>query len=57
MTVVLTVVMCLIVPVTYEFVMVMLATMEDITFFEIDLPKLQGCIDDYDLKEALDSSI
>lgn len=49
--------MCLTVPVTYEFVMVMFTTMDDIAFFETELPKLKGCVDEYDIKEALDASI
>jgi hypothetical protein len=43
----------LFIPVTYEFVMVMLATMSDVKFFQDELPKLDGCIDDFNVKEAI----
>ena len=41
------------VPFTYEVIMVMLETMKDVEFFKNSMPKLEGCIDEYNIKEAL----
>lgn len=41
-------------PTTIAFSKIMLATMADVTFFRDDLPKLDGCIDSYNIKEAID---
>ena len=40
-------------PFTYEVIMVMLETMKDVDFFKNSMPKLEGCIDEYNIKEAL----
>ena len=40
-------------PVTYEFVMVMLNTMEDLEFAKNELPKIDGCLDQYVTTEVL----
>ena len=46
-------IMLLSVPFTYEVIMVMLETMKDVEFFKNSMPKLEGCIDEYNIKEAL----
>ena len=43
-------------PTTIAFSKIMLATMADVTFFRDDLPKLDGCIDSYNIKEAIDQA-
>ena len=53
MTLLLLAIMILSVPFTYEVIMVMLDTLEDVDFFKNSMPKLDGCIDDYNIKEAL----
>ena len=53
MTIMLTAIIILSVPFTYEVVMVMLETMGDIDFFKNTMPELEGCIDDFNIKEAL----
>ena len=53
MSVILTAIGVLSVPISYEYTMVMLETMEDEKFTKTDLPKLEGCIDDYNIKEIL----
>ena len=45
MTLMTTAIMILSIPFTYEVVMVMIETMEDIEFFKTSMPKLDGCID------------
>ena len=53
MTLMLTTVMILSIPFTYEVVFVMLDSMSDIEFFKNTLPKLEGCMDEYNIKEVL----
>ena len=53
MTMLLSTIMVLSVPFTYEVIMVMLETMKDVDFFKNSMPELDGCIDDYNIKEAL----
>ena len=53
MTMLLSTIMLLSVPFTYEVIMVMLETMKDVDFFKNSMPELDGCIDDYNIKEAL----
>ena len=53
MTLMLLAIMILSIPFTYEVVMVMIETLDDIEFFKNAMPKLDGCIDDYNIKEAL----
>ena len=47
------VILLLYIPVTYEFVTMMLSTMEDVRFFQDDLPILAGCIDEFNVTEAI----
>jgi len=44
------------IPATTAFVIVMLNTMEDVEFFSDELPKLEGCISAYNVKEAIDKA-
>ena len=44
------------VPTTIAYARLMTATMADVKFFRDDLPKLDGCIDDYNIKEAIDQA-
>ena len=53
MTLMLTAIMVLSIPFTYEIVFIMLDTMSDIDFFKNTLPKLEGCIDEYNIKEVI----
>ena len=44
------------VPTSIQFVFTMLTTMKDVEFFRDDLPKIDGCIDEYNIKEAIDTA-
>ena len=44
------------VPVTYEFVIVMLETIDELQFFQDKMPLLDGCLDDFSIKKAIDVS-
>ena len=49
----LTAVMILSIPFTYEVVMLMIETMSEIEFFKNTMPKLETCMDEYNIKEVL----
>ena len=53
-TLLLFIILVLWVPALYEFIMVLLTTYEEVDFFKNSLPKLSGCIDAYNVKEAID---
>ena len=56
LTILLTIIMALCIPIAYEFAMIMIETMEDEEFTKNDMPKLSGCIDEFNIKEALVAS-
>jgi len=53
LTMLLTAVMILSIPFTYEVVMLMIETMSEIEFFKNTMPKLETCMDEYNIKEVL----
>lgn len=53
LTTLLQIIMVLSIPISYEYVVVMLETIQDEQFMKTDMPKIAGCIDDYNTKEAL----
>jgi len=55
-TMLLTTIMVLSVPFTYEAINVMLETIGDVDFFKTTMPKLEGCMEEYNIKEALEVS-
>lgn len=55
-TMIILTIMLLWIPAITAFVRVMLNTMEDVSFFRDELPKLEGCVDAYNVKEAIDKA-
>lgn len=53
MTVFLIGIMCLSVPIQLEYTFVLLDTLKDKDFFHVELPKLDGCVDEESVKEVL----
>ena len=55
-TMVLVIVMLLWIPACYAFVWVLLDTLADVRFFQDELPKLEGCIDAFNVNETIDKA-